>query len=102
MKVELYQSGDHLEELITDAEYLMHNHVRRDVRLKTTLFDFEAEHDFASKLLVREATPEGIDLVLNGIEVGSYGVRTVGNRTWTYGTGLALPRFTVAIDNFSP
>lgn len=42
-------------------------------------------------------TDEGTDLNLAGIEVGSYGKRHhpfFG--TWFYGTGLALPRFSVA------
>ena len=43
------------------------------------------------------ATEEGHDLMLNGIEVGSYGHRSIpGIETWAYGTGLALPRFSVA------
>jgi hypothetical protein len=41
-------------------------------------------------------TSEGIDIFLNGIEIGSYGVRTVDNHTWIYGTGLAEPRFSIA------
>lgn len=28
-----------------------------------------------------------------GIELGSYGIRTFKNYAWTYGTGIALPRF---------
>ncbi len=41
-------------------------------------------------------TSEGHDIMCNGIEIGSYGQRTHGAKTWCYGTGLALPRFTVA------
>lgn len=44
-----------------------------------------------------ETTEEGKDLVLNGVEVGSYGYRHAeGVGWWAYGTGLALPRFTQA------
>ena len=40
-----------------------------------------------------------IDLQLNGIEVGSYGYREFRRRNlkWIYGTGLAEPRFSVAL-----
>jgi len=38
----------------------------------------------------------GFDLELNGVEVGSYGVRTHGAWIWVYGTGYASPRFSVA------
>lgn len=45
-------------------------------------------------------TDEGIDLTLNGIEIGSYGYRHVENMLgWTYGTGLALPRFSTALES---
>lgn len=37
-------------------------------------------------------TPEGYDLEVEGVEIGSYGVRSFKNWTWVYGTGLALPR----------
>ncbi len=39
---------------------------------------------------------DAVDLVLGGIEVGSYGVRQFKGRTYLYGTALAVPRFNVA------
>lgn len=38
-------------------------------------------------------TDIGFDLEANGIELGSYGYRQLGSLSWTYGTGLAEPRF---------
>lgn len=35
------------------------------------------------------------------IELGSYGVRTLGDQHWMYATGLALPRFINAVDILS-
>lgn len=50
-----------------------------------------------SARITTEKTPEGADLMLGGIEIGSYGVRsTPEHGEWVYGTGLALPRFSVA------
>ena len=46
-------------------------------------------------------TNDGFDLLLNGIEVGSYGIRSYKNHKWVYGTGLALPRFDLAIKKYS-
>lgn len=46
------------------------------------------------------ATGEGIDLEIGGIEVGSYSSRSFGGISWTCGTGLAEPRFSMAIDRF--
>jgi aspartyl/asparaginyl-tRNA synthetase len=43
-------------------------------------------------------TAFGYDLTLNGIEVGSYGYRSYHDHHWVYGTGLALPRFTQALE----
>ena len=42
-------------------------------------------------------TEEGYDFNLFGIEVGSYGERATVKQSWIYGTGLALPRFSVAL-----
>lgn len=45
----------------------------------------------------RVQTEEGFDLTLGGIEIGSYGIRETSDfGNWIYGTGLALPRFSVA------
>jgi hypothetical protein len=74
MKVELYQEGSHVEELVRDAFNFFQKWV------DCTLYE----------------TPEGIDIVASGIEIGSYGEHHEGNRHWTYGTGLALPRFSIA------
>lgn len=35
-------------------------------------------------------------LEINNIEIGSYGFRHINNLTFIYGTGLALPRFSLA------
>lgn len=50
-----------------------------------------------TNLLTREKTAEGIDLKLNFLEVGSYGYREHDGFQWTYGTGLAEPRFSTAL-----
>lgn len=39
---------------------------------------------------------DGLDIELNGIELGSYGHRSHGDWHWIYGTGLAEPRFSIA------
>lgn len=41
-------------------------------------------------------TEEGVDVELNGIEIGSYGIRRHGDHVWVYGTGVADPRFSQA------
>ena len=41
-------------------------------------------------------TDIGWDLMLRGVEIGSYGVRLFEGHCWVYGTGLAEPRFTQA------
>lgn len=48
-----------------------------------------------------EQTDQGVDILINGYEVGSYGMRAHQQENgetieWTYGTGLALPRFSQA------
>ncbi|HDR9105442.1 TPA: hypothetical protein QDB04_002283 [Burkholderia vietnamiensis] len=46
-----------------------------------------------------QVTPEQIDLVINGMEVGSYGLRIFHEKPYLFGTGLALPRFHKALGN---
>lgn len=43
----------------------------------------------------RKCTHEGFDINVNGIEIGSYGVRQIDGHNWVYGTGIAEPRFSV-------
>lgn len=42
-------------------------------------------------------TKEGFDLLVNGIEVGSYGKRSYRGLNISFGTGLALPRISAAL-----
>lgn len=44
-------------------------------------------------------TTEGHDIEINGIEVGSYGIRNIGPVQLAYGTGLAEPRYTEALSH---
>lgn len=50
-----------------------------------------------AEISTEQVTSDQIDLVLNGLEVGSYGVRQFGGFTYVYGTGCAEPRFTAAL-----
>lgn len=53
--------------------------------------------------LVVKSTPDGFDIELNGIEIGSYGHRTLDNYgTLCYGTSVALPRWNMAINTETP
>lgn len=77
MKVELFQLGQGIMnpmQMLLDAKTFM------DARATTGVL----------------RTPEGKDLTVDGIEVGSYGFRKAAGREWACGTGLALPRFSVA------
>ena len=40
-------------------------------------------------------TEQGFDLEYNGIEIGSYGIRSCEYLKWIYATGLAEPRMTI-------
>jgi hypothetical protein len=45
----------------------------------------------------RVETPEGVDLMSQGIELGSYGIRRYKNYAWVYGTGCAEQRLSQVI-----
>ena len=42
-------------------------------------------------------TPDGYDIVCNGVELGSYGIRKMQEHLWVFGTGLAEPRFSLTV-----
>ena len=46
-----------------------------------------------SKTIESLKTNSGVDLTINNVEIGSYGIRRFSNFNWIYGTGLAEPRF---------
>lgn len=50
-----------------------------------------------AKIVAEVKTEDGFDLCVNGVEVGSYGIREFRGFQWCYGTGLALPRFDYAL-----
>lgn len=80
MKVELFQCGGE-----ADAWALMQ--IARQFMVLALPFHVS---------VLIETTSDGWDLVVNGVEVGSYGVRKYADFSWAYGTGLALPRFSKA------
>lgn len=44
-----------------------------------------------------EKTKDGYDIVFNGMELGSYGIRKCDFLKWVYGTGVAEPRLSSII-----
>lgn len=70
----------------------------KDKNIQFYLLDIA--HEFFtkhSKYTVNEIeTDDGIDIIINNIEVGSYGFRNNKNLSWNYGTGIAEPRFTLS------
>jgi len=85
MKVELYVTlPDH------------HEACEEIIGLAMKFFDGHIADDVAD--LRRIMTPLGYDIELNGIEIGSYGMRKFGNHAWVYGTGLAEPRFSSVLN----
>ena len=79
MKVELFQT-----------EYVTLYSLQ--LMVETALRFFNA---YAPAVSVR--TDEGYDIEVNGIEVGSYGIRQHRHVRWIYGTGCAEPRLSQAI-----
>lgn len=50
------------------------------------------------QITCEESGPNQWDLIVGGLEVGSYGLRYFNGRPYLYGTALALPRFTQALE----
>jgi seryl-tRNA synthetase len=49
--------------------------------------------NFSNKKIQFFKTKEGYDLAIDGVEIGSYGIREFNGFNWVYGTGIAEPRF---------
>jgi phosphoribosyl-ATP pyrophosphohydrolase len=50
----------------------------------------------SEKVKIHQTNIDNIDIYLNEIEIGSYGIRTYKDFSWIYATGIALPRFSIA------
>lgn len=72
-----------IDDMIYDASHLMS----------------ELLHIKAERLKIVEVSDNQKDLYLNGIEVGSYGLREWNGWSWVYGTGLATPRLFQAAEH---
>jgi hypothetical protein len=53
-----------------------------------------------SKLKIIENGNNQFDIEYNGVEIGSYGIRSCSFCQWIYGTGLAEPRFSRLMTEF--
>lgn len=95
-----------------------HDEIHSPYFLKTELIETEdvsdtallamvaVARDFFSRYLSVRIEPMGdgsLDIVCarTGLELGSYGVRYVDEYAWVYGTGVALPRLSYALDQLN-
>lgn len=63
------------------------------IRLATKLF---VQLGLDENKIVKQKCPDGsFDLMYEGVELGSYGIRETTFVKWVYGTGLAEPRFSM-------
>lgn len=88
-----------------------HTNLRRPYFMKVELIDTTGSDQTAAMVnaaqqwlgslgnqpVTQVVTASGIDLEVNQIEVGSYGFRRHDGLCWTYGTGIAEPRFSQAL-----
>lgn len=96
------------ESILNKTNYLMFLKIELMIITDTPGIDFDkilndAFGFFKTKANVMSLKMDTIsksqtDLTLNGIEIGSYGIRTFNdNKKYIYGTGLAEPRFSYAL-----
>lgn len=84
LKIELINIGVHKQDLIKDDAMLVFTSLYPNGKFST---EFSGGRDGEE------------DILLNGIEIGSYGEDTMpSGMQYTYGTGLAEPRFSYAIN----
>lgn len=63
-----------------------------------TFFDQLSPKSSPVQVILTDLVTRSFDIIdgTHGIELGSYGIRTYKSYRWIYGTGLALPRFSIA------
>jgi hypothetical protein len=91
---------DHFDE--THTKYFMKNElIITDKPDITSLYEivgramtfFSSYVEYNDNLCYQWTSETDCDINLNGIEIGSYGLRKCGFLEWVYGTGVAEPRF---------
>ena len=85
MKVELFWKLSKIEDVNSCKEKL-------DLVLNDA-YSFYSKYSSVEKVFLGDQ----YDLNINGIEVGSYGIRHHKNFTWIFGTGCAEPRLSLAL-----
>lgn len=81
-----------LELMIIHSEPHSEAMCRELVSNAVTFFNKHSLHEVHT-----EATIDGTDIMLGNIELGSYGYREYEGYSWSYGTGVAEPRFSYAM-----
>jgi hypothetical protein len=76
-------------------EIICLGYFRQDDLIEDALAFFKTQTNQNLEVIKTEI---GFDINLNGIEIGSYGCKSVKGLEYTYGTGIALPRFDLALD----
>ena len=77
MKIELFSKENMVQKFIDDASKLFLYYIKTEI----------------------VETEIGFDIVYKNIELGSYGTRLFNGKQYSYGTGLALPRLSYAIEH---
>lgn len=73
-----------------------------DCMINTALNSFLEIVPDKSMVTIENISFSQTDILVNGIEVGSYGYREYQGCHWIYGTGIAEPRFTLAVNHKKP
>ncbi len=78
-------------------KYIEENKLNDVVKMTMMSLDFFRKLANGTDLKI-VPTEDGYDIELKGVEIGSYGLRKFENKMWVYGTGLAEPRFSKALN----
>jgi hypothetical protein len=85
------------ELIITDS--VSHKTLIDTVSICKSFFESIHQNHIEYPVEIIQTSDTSFDLNLNGIEIGSYGIRTCEFLKWIYATGIAEPRFSQIINN---
>lgn len=96
-RTEKYDNQFHLPWFMKCELFHLSNNIDDCIIMLKDAFEFYTQIiDKNDSLDIVKTSETTWDINLNNIEIGSYGFRDIPNHIFIYGTGLALPRFSVA------
>ena len=96
MKLELFNYYNMVDKTDIFERFII-NELNETVNIALKFFKDQMSYFSRKNLEIITTGNLSYDINYDGVEIGSYGIRSNINYMWVYGTGLALPRFSYVV-----